>query len=138
MSRHLNAARLMGVAALALAAQSLGAGAAQAATEKAARSPCFFFSQWEGWKSPSPRVIYLGVNLHEVYRLDLAADSSQLQWPDAHLISIVRGSSSICSPLDLQLSVGDSSGFRTPLFPSKLTKLTPEEVAAIPKKFRPN
>jgi hypothetical protein len=83
-------------------------------------------------------VIYLGVNMHDVYRLDLAAPSSQLGWPDAHLVSINHGPSSICSAIDLQLSVADTNGFRSPLFPSKLTKLTPEEAAAIPKKFRPN
>ncbi len=124
--------------ALAATLLSIPAGAALAAPEAPTKTPCFFVTQWGGWKSPSPKVIYLGVNMHDVYRLDLAAESSHLQWPDARLVSEVRGSSSICTALDLQLSVSDSGGFREPLFPAKLTKLTPDEVAAIPKKFRPN
>ena len=118
-------------------AQTAAAPAA-AAAKPADKTPCFFITEWQGWKSPSPDVIYLGVNMHDVYRVDLSAGSSQLQWPDVHLVSRVMGSDSICSAIDLQLEVSDSHGFRTPLIASKLTKLTPEEVAAIPKKFRPN
>jgi hypothetical protein len=143
MQRHLNAgllkSGLRGIAAtVAMAAVSFGAAPVQAAPSPSTYAPCFFITQWNGWKSPDPKVVYLGVNMHDVYRLDLAAPSSQLGWPDVHLISEVRGSSSICSAIDLQLSVGDTNGFREPLFPAKLTKMTPEEVAAIPKKFRPN
>ncbi len=116
----------------------LAAAGAAAGPAKAAQTPCFFITQWNGWKSPSPNVLYLGVNLHEVYKVDLSAGSSQLQWPDVHLISRTVGSDSICSALDLQLEVADMSGFREPLIATKLTKLTPDEVAAIPKKYRPN
>jgi hypothetical protein len=99
---------------------------------------CFFITQWQGWKSPSPNVIYLGVNQHDVYRVDLSAGSTMLDAPDVHLVSIVRGSDSICSALDLQLSVADTNGFKEPLIAKSLVKLTPAEIAAIPKKYRPN
>lgn len=121
--------------AAALAAACAAAAPAGAATS---RSPCFFITQWQGWKSPSPDVLYLGVNLHDVYRVELSAGSPLLQWPDSHLVSIVRGSASICSPLDLDLKVSDTQGFSEPLIARTLTKLTPEEVAAIPKKYLPN
>ena len=117
---------------------AVAALASTAASAAPARTPCFFLTQWDGWKSPSPDVIYLGVNMHEVYRVDLAGGSSQLQAPDVHLVSINRGSSSICTALDLDLKVADSMGFSEPLIARSLTKLSPEEVAAIPKKFRPN
>lgn len=110
---------------------------ALAATDNA-RTPCFYITQWQGWKAPDPNTLYLGVNLHDVYRADLSAGSPQLLWPDAHLISQVRGSNSICSAIDLQLAVSDTNGFRQPLIVRKLTKLTPDEIAAIPKKYRPN
>lgn len=99
---------------------------------------CFFITQWQGWKSPSPNVIYLGVNQHDVYRVDLSAGSTMLDAPDVHLVSVVRGSDSICSALDLQLAVADTNGFREPLIARTLVKLTPEEIAAIPRKYRPN
>ncbi len=123
--------------ALSLFALAAVAGASHAGVATG-HTPCFFTTQWEGWKSPSPDVIYLGVNMHDVYRVDLSAGSSQLQSPNVHLVSINRGSSSICTALDLDLKVSDSQGFAEPLIARTLTKLTPEEVAAIPKKFRPN
>jgi hypothetical protein len=55
-----------------------------------------------------------------------------------HLTSTIRGSSWICSPLDMQLSVADDHGIaREPLFVKSITELTPDEVKAIPPKFRP-
>ena len=134
------------------------AGQASAATDKPS-TPCFFITQWQGWKAPDNKTLYLGVNLHDVYRVDLSAGSPQLLWSDIHLISLVRGSDSICSAIDLQLYVvednaagfrngvgsgingfnfASGSGFRVPLIARKLTKLTPAEVAAIPPKYRPN
>ena len=105
---------------------------------RADSAPCFFITQWRGWKAPSPDVIYLGVNNHDVYRADLSAGSPELQWPDARLINQVHGPDSICSALDLQLEVSDGHGFRQGLIVKDLVKLTPDQVAAIPKKFNPN
>jgi hypothetical protein len=129
-------------AGLAVGLLALGAAAASAETPKAKPADqgrsCFFVTEWRGWKAPSPDVLYLGVNLHDVYKVQLSAPSPELQWPDAHLVSIVRGSSTICDALDLDLKVSDGHGFRAPLIAKSMVKLTPEEVAAIPPKFRPN
>jgi hypothetical protein len=129
---------------LALCAPLLGAAPANAASPPSKPSDpnhprsCFFVNQWRGWKSPTPDVIYLAVNLHDVYKVQLSTPSPELQWPDVHLISQVRGSDSICDALDLDLTIVDTGGgFREPLIAIGLTKLTPEEVAAIPPKFRP-
>jgi len=140
MTRHIKGGRQnIAGAGLLAAAVALLAGPALAAHDSGPRTPCFYITQWQGWKSPSPNVLYLGVNTHDVYRVDLSAGSPQLQWPDMHLVSRVVGSDSICTALDLQLEVADDhGGFREPLIASKLTKLTPDEVAAIPKKYRPN
>lgn len=115
------------------------ASAAQAARTND-RQSCFFVTQWRGWKSPSPDTLYLGVNNHDIYEVKLSGGgSTQLSWPDMHLVSIDRGGSgSICSPLDLDLKIADTNGFAEPLIAKSLRKLTPEEVAAVPPKFRPN
>jgi hypothetical protein len=143
MKGHFNNHRLgvMGAGLMAVAAMALAPGAALAASDKSKGSnpPCFFINQWQGWKSPSPDVIYLGVNIHDVYRVELSGGSPELQWPDVHLISRTVGSDSICSAIDLQLEVADdTTRFREPLIARKLTKLTPDEIAAIPRQFRPN
>ena len=55
-----------------------------------------------------------------------------------HLISEVRGSDWVCNPLDLDLALADDQGImREHLFVKAITKLTPDEVKAIPAKFRP-
>jgi hypothetical protein len=100
-------------------------------------NPCFAASQWTDWKSPSPNVIYLKVDFNRVFRLDLSAGSNELQDPDVHLVSRIRGSDWICSPLDLDLEVADLDGIREALIVKAITPLTPDEVKAIPAKFRP-
>ena len=55
-----------------------------------------------------------------------------------HLVSKIRGSNWICSPLDLQLQLADNHGaFEEPLFVKSIKRLTPDEIAAIPKKYLP-
>ena len=99
---------------------------------------CFLAANWAGWKSPSPNVIYLRVNSNQIYQLDLSAGSSELQDGDVHLINKMEGSDWVCSPLDMQLEVADShGGFREPLIIKAITRLTPEQVSAIPRKYLP-
>ncbi len=136
MTRTFNAAA---GATLALALAASGAAQAQDAPkpEKVARAPCFWITQWRGWKAPNLHTLYLGVNMHDVYEVDLSGDSPTLRDPDAHLVSISRGSDSVCSAIDLQLTVAEPFGIREPLIAKALFKLTPEQVAAIPPKYRP-
>lgn len=100
-------------------------------------TPCFFISQWEGWKAPNDHTLYLAVNFHEVYQVDLAGTSSLLSDPDARLVNVTHGPDSVCSSLDLQLTVATFGGMEEPLIATHLSKLTKEQVAEIPKKFRP-
>ena len=118
-----------------------GAGlatAAQADTAARSRSSCFFTNAWQGWSSPSPDVLLLRVNNRDVYRVELSGGgSSSLRQTGYFLVNQVRGSNTVCSALDLDLAVADHHGFYQPLIARSLTKLTPAEVAAIPKKYRP-
>ena len=114
-----------------------GAGLADPAKASPPGQNCFWAKDWQGWKSPSPDVIYIRVRGRDIFRLDLAASASDLNWPNQHLISKFHGSDVVCSPLDLELYVSDGHGMREPLFVKSITKLTPEEAAAIPPQFRP-
>ncbi len=126
-----------------LAALVAGAAGVSAHAETTAAAPapvrnCFYVTQWRGWKSPSPDVLYLRININDVYRVDLSDKAIGLNWPDSHLISQVRGSDQICSALDLDLAVVDhGGGIREHLFAKSMTKLTPAEVAALPPNARP-
>ena len=124
--------------AAALAAGVLCASAAPALADAPSHQACFLSSNWRGWKSPDPTTIFLRVDVNRVFRIELAHRSYSLNDPSVHLVSVVRGSSWICTPLDLQLRVADDhGGFREPLFVKSLTELTPDEAKAIPAKYRP-
>ncbi|MEO8925589.1 MAG: hypothetical protein ABI306_00360 [Caulobacteraceae bacterium] len=123
---------LTGAMAVALA---LAGGSALAASGPATHN-CFFITEWQGWSSPSPTVVYLRVN-SGVYRVDLSVGSDRLRSPGMHLVSKLNDNSSICNPLDLDLAVADEMGIQEPLIAKAITKLTPDEIAAIPHKFRP-
>ena len=135
MTRGLKFLALAGSVLLAVGAP---AALAQSAPAKHARQ-CFELSQWHGgWRSPAKDVIYLGTDINEVWRLDLVGGAIALTRADVHLINISRGADdSVCEPIDLRLFVADDHGFRTPLTVKAITKLTPEEAAALPAKFHP-
>jgi len=128
---------MKGFAAALLAAVSIATLAATPALARDGGRSCFFANQWESWRSPAPDVILIRVNLHDIYELRLSSPAPELGYPDVHLVSRFQGSNSVCDPLDLQLEVSDNHGFRSPIIVRSMRKLTPEEVAQIPRRFRP-
>jgi hypothetical protein len=100
--------------------------------------PCFFLREWGShWTaSPDSRAIYIAVSHQWMYRLDLSAPAPLLQDPFAILSD--RGTNDVvCTPLDLRLVVSNQAGSREWLIVKKLTRLSPEEAAALPKNLRP-
>ena len=128
--------RLILSASLVLALASTGATVQ--AQPKPNASQCFLSRDWGNWRpSADSKSIYLRVGVREVFRLDLSSACETLQRPNAHLITKLRGSSWICSPMDLDLQVSDSPGFAVPCIVRGLTRLTPDQVSALPKDVRP-
>lgn len=123
-------------AAVLLAAATPALAAADGDAPRAARS-CFYLSDWDGWSAPDKKTLYLKVRNREVYRVDLSHGTGMLTSPGVHLVSIARGVDSVCQPNDLDLRVSDGYGMSMPIWAKTITKLTPEEIAAIPKKNRP-
>lgn len=130
--------RLLVTTLIGVAAAMLGMAAADAQPSTKPAPQCFFSTDWNGWKATKDsKAIYIRVGVNQIYRLDLSTECPELQMPDAHLITHIRGSSSICSPLDLDLKVSDMHGFATPCIVSKITPLSPAEAAALPRDVRP-
>lgn len=140
MSRTIPLAR---AALIGLAVAGFSASAALAQTPAEAPKPpkparqCFYLSDWRGWSAPDRNTLYMKVRGKDVYRVDLAYGTNQLTWPGTHLVSVVRGPDSVCHPLDLDLRVSDGFGIPMPIRAKTITKLTPEEIQALPKKYRP-
>jgi hypothetical protein len=130
---------LLTTALLAASAPAFAASApdeAKGAAAKPARS-CFYLSDWDGWSAPDRDTLYLKVRNRDVYQVELSHGTSQLTSPGVHLVSVVRGIDSVCNPLDLDLRVSDGFGFAMPIMAKSITKLSAEQIAAIPKKDRP-
>jgi hypothetical protein len=122
--------------ALMLAPAAAFAADAPAKPAKPANPSCFFSTDWQNWHAASTDTIYLRVKLNDIYKVELSHTSYMLKDPTVHLISIVRGPSSVCTPLDLDLKVSDGVMIE-PLFVKSITRLTPDEVKAIPRKDLP-
>ena len=129
---------LMGVVAVfSLSGLSAVQAADGPAGPPARPSSCFLRRQWTGgWKAtPDSKALYIRVS-DAVYQVDLTVATPLLQ--SGFAVIIDKGSEdSICDPLDLRLVVTDRIGGPIPLIVSKLTKLTPDQVKALPKKERP-
>ncbi len=129
-------AGLLTTVLLAAAAPALAADE-PAAKAPAAKRSCFYMSEWDNWSAPDRDTLYLKVRNRDVYQVDLSHGTSMLTSPGVHLVSIQRGVDTVCSPLDLDLRVSDGWGMAMPIMAKSITKLTPEQIAAIPKKDRP-
>ncbi|MBI1686023.1 DUF6491 family protein [Caulobacter hibisci] len=128
---------LAGLAGALLAGPVLAATEGDEAAPQKAKRQCFQLSDWQGWSAPDKNTLYMKVRNRDVYRVDLSWGTNQLTSPGSYLISTVRGIDTVCAPLDLDLKVADGSGFAMPIRAKTITKLTPEEIAALPKKDRP-
>lgn len=122
----------------ALTAMLAGAASAHAETPAAPPNQCFSIDQFQGWKSPDAKTIYIRVNISKFYRLDLAQSCAELKYPDSHLITRTIGPDMVCTALDwnLRVSIG-ATGISVPCIVKTMTLLTPQEAAAIPQGSRP-
>jgi hypothetical protein len=122
----------------------IGAVAVAAIGTSAAAKPdhgdgCFLSRNWQGWSAPGDGdFLLLRVGVSDIYRVDLSPGVHVRKDIDRVLVNIMRGSDWICSPLDLYLTLSDRwGGFREPLIARSIRKLTPDEVAVIPRRDLP-
>ena len=117
---------------------ALGAALPAAASDKVdkpARQACFFTRDVNGFSAADDRTVYVKVGVKDVYRLDLFSRCPDIDW-NWRIGIQSHGSDWICSPLDATIIA------QSPIGPQRcevnnVTKLTPEEIAALPKKSRP-
>jgi hypothetical protein len=101
-------------------------------------SSCFASINWNAWSAiEDGDALLLRVGLHDFYRVGLTAGTHARKSGGEFLVNEARGSGWICSHLDLDLAISDRVGFRRPLIATSLHRLTPDEVAAIPKEDLP-
>ncbi len=99
---------------------------------------CFMVNQFQNWRAADAETIYINVRGNHIYRLGLAGRCTTLLSPGARLITVFRGTSTVCSALDWDLRVSSGiNGIAEPCLVKTMTELTPAEIKAIPKKAMP-
>lgn len=124
----------------AVAALTLTAGVAFAFQAPASETPaaaakpqrsCFFASQINGWGAErDEKTAYLYVGAKDVYKAELFSRCMDLDSALAIGVETRGGGSSICDGLDADLLVRSTMGPQR-CHITKITKMTPDEVAAM-------
>lgn len=113
-------------------------GATASAQPVEHRERCLSAHEFQNWKAPDERTMYIRFGLRRYFRLGLAANCPALLWPDSHLVTVFHGSELICSPGDWDLKVAQAFGsVAEPCIVHSMRELSPAEVDAIPRRFKP-
>jgi hypothetical protein len=121
---------------LAAAAATTAATAADKPGKPVVRNECFWTRNVNGFAAPDNRTVYVRVNSHDVFRLDLMVPCLDVDW-NQRIALVSRGGSNICSGMDAEI-VTHATGLGRQRCPVRqIQKLTPQEIAALPKRARP-
>ncbi|MDP3658515.1 hypothetical protein [Phenylobacterium sp.] len=122
----------------AAAVLAIAASTASAADAPKPERNCFVSNSWQGWSAPGDSdFLLLRVSGRDIWRVDLTPGVHVNKSPNRFLVNEMRGSTWICSAIDLDLTLSDRDGFRQPLIAKSLRKLTPEEIAVVPPRDLP-
>lgn len=129
--------RLLLAAVFAFAASGSALAADPPASAKT--SQCFRISQIDNHTKGDNQTLYLSVrNKKEFFRLGMSGSClAGVSSSDPLVLTPTAGTDLICRPLDLDLKVRMGGGALTPCIIKDITKLTPEQVAALPPKVKP-
>ena len=102
----------------------------------AAGQQCFYARNINNYVAASDRLIYLRVGVNDVYRLDLMTDCPELSFRQNIEFQRADRGSNICSAIDLTITYRQN-GARRICPVQEMRHLSPDEVAALPKRDRP-
>jgi hypothetical protein len=126
---------ILPLAACGLALGLAASAAAQQSTPGARQ--CFSSSSIRAVQPVGDRQVNVRVNTRDVFRIDLSDSCPGLRQPQRIIdLSPVASGVSMCSGADIRLGV-IVDGFRRECFIESVTKLTPDQIAALPNRERP-
>lgn len=134
----------IGLAALA-AALACGGASQMALAQGTAPAPaphryeanqCFYTRSVTSFAAPDDKNLYIEVNNRDVYHFEMFGSCQDIDW-NTHLALVARPGPWICNGMDAEV-ISHATG----LGPQRcmvrsMRKLTPAEVAALPKRARP-
>jgi len=100
------------------------------------KDQCFYTNNVTSFAAPNDQTLYVRVGNRDVYRFDMFGHCPDIDW-NQRLALVSRGSSWICNGMDAEV-ITHSAGIGRQRCPVEhMQKLTPEEVAALPKRAKP-
>ena len=127
---------ILAAAGLALAAGSAAAAPPHAKGHRPAES-CFRSSDIRNHTIADGRTLYLSTSHREVFRVGMSGSCLSGTMPgDPLVIQSTPGSMMICRPVDFDVGIS-RHGMTSPCIVDSITKLTPAQVSALPRKLRP-
>lgn len=106
------------------------------ATTAASTNTCFSRRDVRNHTVGGPKTLYLDVAGRDVYRIEMSNSClASAVSSDPLIFNNQTASQSVCKPLDLDITVSAAGPSRCIV--SSISKLSPAEVAALPKKMRP-
>jgi hypothetical protein len=130
------AAVLAAAAALTLAAAT-AVGAPPPSDKAHGGRQCFFHDNTSGFSAPDDHTVYIRVNIRDVYKLDLYGPCPNVDWTMRIGIQDRGSGGWICTGDLVDILVHDPALGRQRCMGKVVSKLTPEEVKALPKRARP-
>lgn len=142
MRTHLAAGCAAALLAACASPQTYGAADAGRASADvagvAAATSCFRMNDIRAHRVADSRTLYVDVGGRDTYRFDMSGSCLAGASREETLITESTGGSGlICRPLDLDLKVRLGGGMVSPCIISGITRLSPAEVAALPRELRP-
>ena len=113
----------------------IGAASAEPAKKAPARQ-CFWAREVDGFAAADDKTVNVRVGIHDVYQFEMFGRCNDVDWAQKIALVSQGGSSLICQGLDAELIVPTTIGPQRCQI-SKMRKLTPEEIAALPKRGKP-
>lgn len=119
---------------LALASPAL-AGKSPAEPDNGSRRQCFWTRDVNNFAAADESTVNVRVGVKDIYQFQMLGRCSDVDWNQS-IALVSRGSDYICSGIDAELVTHSPIGpMRCPV--KNIHKLTPAEIAALPKRARP-
>jgi hypothetical protein len=99
------------------------------------KSQCFWTNQVNSFASNDDRIVNVRVGVRDVYQMEMFGRCTDVDWSNK-IALVSRGGSHICTGMDAEIIAPSPIGPQRCAV-SKIHKLTPEEVKALPKHARP-
>jgi hypothetical protein len=107
-----------------------------AAADSGHGNQCFYTRNINGFQAPDDRTVYIRVGVNDIYRLSLMVDCIGLSFRQGIGLESTPGDPWICSAIQATVVYRDTGiSNRCPV--SGIHKLTPAEIAALPKRDLP-